>query len=279
MLCFSGFPSSSSSWLESRECSQHPSCCLSGCGRETQMLAGPCVAWARRAKALTWLTAGKNAASASLVQKSAGLSSATISEKDRIMREFLTDYKKENQGGQKNALKSIMNEARERRKNFQELTPRGKFSAHLKEVIRVLEEAKCFDISVYHTQRRLNCFDLMVVASGFSNRQVYVAVNNVGELAENLGIISKNDKAMRGKPVQIEEGWAHIDCRDMLVQVMVKEMREDSEWEVIFAHEKIPEHYLSDAISFEPKYPPEPEIAWFEEKDYTSEQDLSDKEA
>mmetsp|Transcript_34870 Transcript_34870/g.48540 ORF Transcript_34870/g.48540 Transcript_34870/m.48540 type:complete len:252 (-) Transcript_34870:317-1072(-) len=170
--------------------------------------------------------------------------------KDLSLKKFVQNVRRMQKG--KNMLDKIAALSDRRRMAVANMKERERFSARLKDIINSLDESKCFDLRVYHTQRRLHYHDLMVVASSYSARQAYFAANKIGEMAAELEFLGDNPK--RAKAQEIEEGWAFSDCRDVMVHVLVEEVRKSAEWEENYQHELIPEECYAAPLSFKPRF-------------------------
>uniref|UniRef100_A0A7S4DS93 Ribosomal silencing factor RsfS n=1 Tax=Lotharella globosa TaxID=91324 RepID=A0A7S4DS93_9EUKA len=185
---------------------------------------------------------------------------ADPAEKSRILNNFVTEFRRMNKN-KRTALTAAQEARSSRRKRANK--PRDSFAMETRAILESLEEGKCFDVEMYHTQQRLFSYDLMIVASGFSERQLYSVGYSIAKLAAQKGF----SRARHGKtkPVSIEDGWVALDCKDVMVHLMTIEVREKEEWESHFANERVPKAYAHNPLDFNPTVNPEPDVAWFEE--------------
>uniref|UniRef100_A0A7S2U077 Uncharacterized protein n=1 Tax=Lotharella oceanica TaxID=641309 RepID=A0A7S2U077_9EUKA len=102
-----------------------------------------------------------------------------------------------------------------------------------------------------------------MVASGFSERQLYSVGYAIAKLAAQKGF--SRFRHGKTKPVPIEDGWVALDCKDIMIHLMTIEVREKEEWERHFANERVPEAFMHNPLDYEPPLNPEPDVAWFEE--------------
>lgn len=86
--------------------------------------------------------------------------------------------------------------------------------------VDALEEMKAVNIAVLDVGRLTSITDYMIVASGTSDRHVRSLVNNVIEKAGEHGL----------KPIGVEgerqAQWALVDLGDVVVHVMLPDVRE-----------------------------------------------------
>lgn len=87
-------------------------------------------------------------------------------------------------------------------------------------VIRALEDVKAVNLAVLDVRGKTAITDIMVVASGTSDRHVKALANSVINEAKKAGI----------KPLGIEGDrdaeWILIDLNDVVIHVMIPELRD-----------------------------------------------------
>ncbi len=87
-------------------------------------------------------------------------------------------------------------------------------------VIHALEDVKAVDIRVLDVRGMTGITDVMVIASGNSDRQIRALANSVIVKAKESGV----------RPIGVEgerEGqWALVDLGDVVVHIMLPETRE-----------------------------------------------------
>jgi ribosome-associated protein len=87
-------------------------------------------------------------------------------------------------------------------------------------VVDALEDLKAVDLHVIDVRGKTSITDVMVIASGTSNRHVKSLANNVVEKAKESGIQPLGLEGM-------EQGeWALIDLGDVVVHVMQPQVRD-----------------------------------------------------
>lgn len=102
----------------------------------------------------------------------------------------------------------------------------------IKLAVNALEDVKGKDIVVLKTEEITSLFDHLIVATGDSNRQVKALVRNVeAELKQNgFDIIGVEG---------LETGdWALVDAGDIVVHVMLAEVRNFYDIEALWGGEK-----------------------------------------
>jgi len=99
-------------------------------------------------------------------------------------------------------------------------------------VVAALEEIKAKDIVVLDVHKLTSITDIMVIASGTSNRQVKALADNVVEKAKAAGC----------RPLSVEgerEGeWILVDLADVVVHVMMPVTREFYQLEKLWGMEE-----------------------------------------
>jgi len=87
-------------------------------------------------------------------------------------------------------------------------------------LITALEDLKALDIKVLDVSKLTSITDLMIIASGRSNRQVRALADKVLETAKQNGI------QVIGMEGQQEGEWILVDLGDIIVHVMQPSIRE-----------------------------------------------------
>lgn len=87
-------------------------------------------------------------------------------------------------------------------------------------VIDALEDMKAQDIQVVDVRDRSDITDLMIIASGTSNRQVKSIAQNVAEKSKEAGC------AALGMEGEASGEWVLVDLGDVVVHVMQPHIRE-----------------------------------------------------
>ena len=99
----------------------------------------------------------------------------------------------------------------------------------VKVVVDALEDIKAVDIRVLDVRERTGITDVMVIASGKTERQTRSLAANVFEKAKAAGV----------RPVGIEGervgDWVLVDLGDVVVHVMLPEIREFYDLERLWA--------------------------------------------
>lgn len=86
-------------------------------------------------------------------------------------------------------------------------------------VIHALEDIKGLDIKVLDVTGKSTITDILVIASGGSNRQLRALAESVVEKSKEAGLIPLG---VEGRP---ESGWVLVDLGDVVVHVMLPETR------------------------------------------------------
>ena len=98
-------------------------------------------------------------------------------------------------------------------------------------VVLALEDLKGIDIRVLDVRGRCSFTDLMIFASGSSDRHVKSLANNVDDKVRENGVrplgIEGNDQA--------QANWVLVDLGDIVVHVMLPETREFYQLEKLWA--------------------------------------------
>ena len=93
-----------------------------------------------------------------------------------------------------------------------------KSEAVLKLVNEALADVKANDVIAIDVRKKINVTDIMVVASGTSDRHVQALANSVVETAKKKGA------SIIG--VERDRAWVLIDLYDVVVHIMLPETRE-----------------------------------------------------
>ena len=91
----------------------------------------------------------------------------------------------------------------------------------LKELtIEAIEDIKAFDIKIIDVQGRNSLIDVLIFASGRSDRQVKAIANNVIEKSKHSGV----------QPIGVEGmntgDWVLVDLGDIVVHIMLPQVRD-----------------------------------------------------
>jgi ribosome-associated protein len=99
-------------------------------------------------------------------------------------------------------------------------TPAGVESALVQDVQAALEDLKAQDVKVIHVGHLTSLMDVMIVASGRSDRHVRAIADAVVEHCKELGV----------RPLGVEGHlageWVLVDLTDVVVHVMLPRVRE-----------------------------------------------------
>ena len=87
-------------------------------------------------------------------------------------------------------------------------------------VVNALDDLKAVDIHVINVRGKSDITDVMVIASGTSNRHVKALANNVAVEAKKQGIEPLGTEGER------EAEWVLIDLGDVVAHVMLPSVRE-----------------------------------------------------
>lgn len=90
----------------------------------------------------------------------------------------------------------------------------------VKVVVNALEDVKALDVRVLDVRDRIGITDIMVIASGSSDRQLRALANNV--------IVKSKESGVKPIGVEGERGgeWVLVDLGDVVVHVMLPKIRE-----------------------------------------------------
>ena len=84
----------------------------------------------------------------------------------------------------------------------------------------VLDKKKAFDTVIIDIGEKSSFADYFVIASGNTDRQIGALADEVKDKLETEGVPVKS---VEGKP---SSGWILLDCGDVIINVLTKEMRE-----------------------------------------------------
>ncbi len=87
-------------------------------------------------------------------------------------------------------------------------------------IAKVLSDKKGIDVAVIDISPKASFADFFVLASGGSDRQVAALVESVEDLMEPQGVFPKSVEGRK------TSGWILMDYGDVVVNVMIPEMRE-----------------------------------------------------
>ena len=87
-------------------------------------------------------------------------------------------------------------------------------------VAKLLDDRKAIDVTVIDISPKASFADYFVMASAGSDRQMGALVDNVEDMLEPAGIFPKS---VEGKK---SSGWILMDYGDVVINVMIAEMRE-----------------------------------------------------
>ncbi len=103
-------------------------------------------------------------------------------------------------------------------------------------VVAALEDLKGVDIKVLDVQGKTSVTDIMVIAAGTSTRQVKALAYNVVEKVKEHGV------RPLGVEGQQESGWVLVDLGDVVVHVMLPEVRDFYNLEKLWGEETPKSH-------------------------------------
>ena len=87
-------------------------------------------------------------------------------------------------------------------------------------VVNALDDLKAVDIHIINVRGKLDITDVMIIASGTSNRHVKALANSVIVEAKNRGITPLGTEGER------EAEWVLVDLGDVVVHIMLPSVRE-----------------------------------------------------
>ena len=107
-------------------------------------------------------------------------------------------------------------------------------------IMDALEDVKGQNILVFDTSEKSNFFDLVIIASGVSNRQTRaLAKSVVDKLKKKEGICCRLEGEDNGE-------WVLVDCGDIICHVMQPIIREYYNLEEIWGSKSIPIKNIKD---------------------------------
>jgi ribosome-associated protein len=105
----------------------------------------------------------------------------------------------------------------------------------LKEVVvQALEDLKAVDVRVLDVRNKTSITDLMVIASGTSDRHVRALASNVIDVAKQHGV-----RALGTEGEELGE-WILVDLVDVVVHVMLPQIRDFYNLEKLWEFEEVP---------------------------------------
>jgi ribosome-associated protein len=102
-------------------------------------------------------------------------------------------------------------------------------------VVNALEDMKGNDVLVIDMDGKTDVFDVMIIATGTSDRHVKSIADHVVDESKrkNLGVLG----------VEQERSWVLVDLYDVVVHIMLQETREfyslEKLWEISTDHKKV----------------------------------------
>jgi ribosome-associated protein len=101
-------------------------------------------------------------------------------------------------------------------------------------VVQALEDLKAIDVRVLDVRDKTSITDLMVIASGTSDRHVRALANSIIETAKEHGV-----RPLGTEGEQMGE-WILVDLVDVVVHVMLPQIRDFYNLEKLWAFEDTP---------------------------------------
>ncbi len=87
-------------------------------------------------------------------------------------------------------------------------------------VVAALRDLKGMEIKVLDVRGKTDVTDILVITSGRSGRQMKALTNNVQEMVKERGLIPLGAEGSQ------ESGWTLIDLGDVVVHIMLPEIRD-----------------------------------------------------
>ena len=98
-------------------------------------------------------------------------------------------------------------------------------------VLKAVEALKAQNVRVLDVREKTSVTDILVIASGTSNRHVKAIAQNVSIEAKKAGV------AILGVEGETEAEWVLVDLGDVVAHVMLPQVREFYQLERLWEHE------------------------------------------
>jgi ribosome-associated protein len=90
-----------------------------------------------------------------------------------------------------------------------------------KAIISILEEHKAANISAFDVSKITDISDYLIICSATSSRHIKALSDHVIEQVKKRGVMPIGYEGRKG-----EQGWALIDLGDIIIHIMIPEIRE-----------------------------------------------------